>query len=142
MEQAESFSEGLAAAKSNGKWGFIDKSGEWMVRPAFEFAGTFSEGLARVMSAENLTGYINRTGEIVIRPQFREGWDFSEGLAPVWKDDDLCEYIDKTGKVVLKLKDARWGFSDGLTVVGEYPNRVYLDKKGRVVAPYEVGSQF
>ena len=35
-----------------------------------------------------------------------------------------------------------WGFSDGLTVVGEYPERVYVDKKGKVVARYEVGSEF
>jgi len=40
------------------------------------------------------------------------------------------------------LCKADWGFSDGLTVVGEYPERVYVEKKGRVVARYEVGSEF
>ena len=78
---------------------------------------------------------------MVIVPQYSEGYDFSEGLAPVYENDGWS-YIDQAGKMVLRLGRARWGFSDGLTIVGEYPNRVYMDKQGNVIAPYEVGSQF
>ena len=31
----------------------------------------------------------------------------------------------------------QWPFSDGLTVAGEYGKRVYVNKKGKVVAPFE-----
>ena len=48
----------------------------------------------------------------------------------------------RVSDVRLRLAEARWGFSDGLTVVGEYPTRVYVDKQGKVIAAYEVGSEF
>ena len=101
---------------------------------------SFTEGLARVI-VDDKSGYIDKNGQMVITPQFRSGGDFSEGLAPVLMDDKWG-YIDQTGQKVLQLGRARWGFSDGLTIVGDYPNRVYMDKQGRVIAPYEVGSEF
>ena len=144
FESAENFSQGLAQAELNGKWGYIDKSGNWVIEPRFEYGGRFSEGLARVIypTPEGRMGYIDMSGQMIIRPLFQEAWDFSEGLAPVWQNDQGWSHIDKSGTAVLKLKRARWGFSDGLTVVGDYPNRVYVDKTGQVVAPYEVGWQF
>ena len=78
---------------------------------------------------------------MVIQLQYEEAWDFREGLAPVWKNQQWS-YIDRSGVAILSMNNVGWGFSDGLTIVGEYPNRVYVDKRGQVVAPYEVGSQF
>lgn len=45
---AENFSEGLAAVKINGKWGFIDKTGKMVIPATFSGAKDFSEGLAAV----------------------------------------------------------------------------------------------
>jgi hypothetical protein len=82
-------------------------------------------------------GFIDRTGRFVIAPIYSEAWDFSEGLAPVWLDSDGgFLYIDRTGKEVLKPKGGRWAFSDGLTVAGESGKRVYVDKTGKIIAPY------
>ena len=144
FESAEKFSDGLAAVRLNGKEGYIDKSGQWIVEPKFDFAGQFSEGLARVrVSVSTKAGYRDKTGKLVIELQNEHGWVFSEGLAPIDNNNDRGHrYIDRTGKTVLRLPEARWGFSDGLTVIGEYPTRVYVDKQGKVIAPYEVGSEF
>ncbi|WP_326833085.1 WG repeat-containing protein [Campylobacter portucalensis] len=38
-----SFSEGLAESKINGKWGFIDKSGKFIIEPRFGDVGSFSK---------------------------------------------------------------------------------------------------
>jgi hypothetical protein len=145
FESAANFSDGLAAVRLDGKEGYIDKTGQWVIEPKFDFAGQFSEGLARVLvSIGTKAGYIDKTGKLVIELQNEYGWDFSEGLAPIYNDNDDNghRYIDRTGKTVLRLAKARWGFSDGLTVVGEYPTQVYVDKHGKVIAPYEVGSEF
>jgi hypothetical protein len=148
FDQAFSFSEGLAAVETGfraeggkqvaGKYGFIDKSGEFVIAPQFEFAFNFSEGLARVNDESQAMGYIDRTGRFVIAPKYNEAWDFSEGLAAVSSDDDWFAHIDKTGKKRLGLFGGSWSFSDGLTIVGQDGKRVYVDKTGKVIAPYEV----
>ena len=54
-EEAKAFSQGLAPIKQNGKWGFIDISGNQIVEPSFSFIGTVSEeGTAFV---QNEAGY-------------------------------------------------------------------------------------
>jgi hypothetical protein len=71
----------------NKKWGFIDKTGILIIKPQFDEASSFSEGLARVLIGRN-HGFIDKSGKMVIKPQF----DlillsrFSEGLAPVMID--------------------------------------------------------
>lgn len=42
-DEAKSFSMGLAPIKAEGKWGFIDESGEEIVSPMFKFATTLSK---------------------------------------------------------------------------------------------------
>ena len=48
FEYADSFSEGLAVAKVEDKYGFIDKPGEFVIQPIYENALSFSEGFAPV----------------------------------------------------------------------------------------------
>ena len=81
------FSEGLAAAmpEKPKRWGYIDRSGEFIISPRFDtypkgYVSSFSEGLAMVEVAGKY-GYINRTGEFAIQPRFLLGTDFHEGLA-------------------------------------------------------------
>ena len=66
------FSEGLAAVKINGKWGFIDKSGQMVIQPQFATnyfskPSYFSGGLALVWAGEKW-GYIDMTGKYVWGP--------------------------------------------------------------------------
>jgi len=145
FHQAGPFSEGLAAVETNARivgnqvvdvaWGFIDKTGVLKIPDTYRFAGNFSEGLARV--AINLgMGYIDRDGKMVIPAEFTQVSDFSDGLAVACFDE--CVYIDRSGATVLKGSRAYWPFSDGLAVVGFYgDSQFYIDKKGRVIAPYE-----
>lgn len=47
---AGDFSEGLAAVKKDGLWGYIDTDGNYAVEPKFYSAWAFSEGLAAVQT--------------------------------------------------------------------------------------------
>lgn len=84
FDLAVDFSEGLAAVCfkekkkngekikwSRGRWGYIDKTGELVIKPQFISAHDFSEGLARVhvegYEGDRL-GYINKKGEWVWEP--------------------------------------------------------------------------
>lgn len=53
-EDAKSFSNGYAAVKKNGKWGYIDETGKVIVDFQYDWAGPFSEGVAIVMTLEDL----------------------------------------------------------------------------------------
>ena len=94
-------------AKKYGKWGFINKNGEWIISSKFEEAFYFSEGLAAVEYFGNW-GYIDRTGEWVIQPAYRDAKPFTEGLACVMKNNKLTydnnsPLLKETRKPPLKL---------------------------------------
>jgi hypothetical protein len=134
LDAAEDFSHGLAAAKVNGKWGFIDPSGNWTIKPTFENAGKFSrQGLANV-EADGKWGYIDKSGNWVIKPQFKRAYPFSEGLAVVevggWFSGKYG-YVDRTGKLVVPARYEEAGdFSDGLARVKADGKWGYIDKTG------------
>lgn len=156
-QSARSFAEGLAAVSVDGKWGYIDTAGVFVIPPRFGWAEEFSEGLALVTSSpaeqywksDTLFGFINKTGEYAIAPRFHWAKSFSEGLAPVCtglcRGNDLAQarigYIDRTGKYVLPAKYRRGGrFSEGLAsasaTAGIFAPMGFIDKLGRfVIAP-------
>lgn len=78
FEQAHSFSEGLAAVRIKGRFGYIDSSGTIVIEPQFDLAGDFYQGLAEVRVGEK-AGVINRHGEFVLKPEFARA-------APLTKD--------------------------------------------------------
>lgn len=101
-ESAGSFSEGLAAVKQGGRWGYIDAAGKEAAAARYQSAGSFSEGLAAVRSGGKY-GYIDAAGKEVAAPAYDHGMDYSQGLAAVEKDGKWG-YIDKSGRVVVPLE--------------------------------------
>ncbi len=65
-----------------GKYGYIDRSGDWKIPPRFDRALPFSEGLAAVANC-GVWGFIDSKGEFQIPPQFSFAYSFSDGLARV-----------------------------------------------------------
>lgn len=57
FDYLESFSQGLAVARADGLYGYVDIDGQWVIAPRFESAQPFSEGLAAVCQ-DGLWGYI------------------------------------------------------------------------------------
>lgn len=70
-------SDGLAAIKENGKWGYIDKDGKIVIEPQFEEAHSFLNGYAAVKT-HGKWGYINEKGKLVIEEKFIDARDFNE----------------------------------------------------------------
>src|ERR1019366_4546165 len=138
------FSEGLAAVSmraeyadgsiGSGVWGFLNHSGEWSIKPSYEAAGSFHEGLAAVKK-DGLWGYIDKTNKFVITPRFESAEEFSEGLAAV-KIAGRVGYIDKTETVVItpKYENASL-FRGGMAAFQSNRKLGYIDKKGEVIVP-------
>jgi hypothetical protein len=66
--QAKEESSGLFLIVQSGKYGYIDRSGKYLINPQFDIAEDFHEGLAQVESG-NKRGYIDKTGKYVWNPQ-------------------------------------------------------------------------
>ena len=139
--EIKSFSEGLAAVKKYGLWGYIDKTGREVIPCQYQSVRSFSEGFAAV-SKDNFWGYIDKSGKEVIPCWYDEASSFSEGLAAVSKDN-FCGYIDKTSKKVITSQYTHQylyiyidnSFSEGLALVRRNGLYGYIDKTGKEVIP-------
>jgi hypothetical protein len=116
------FYEGLAAAKMepNGKWGFVDTTGTFVIAPQFDgypagSVDSFSNGFAKITKGER-DGYIDRTGAFAIPPQFLQGARFHDDRAWVVVDGP-CMYFTPGavcpdyGKLPRSASDAQVGQS-------------------------------
>lgn len=68
-EKYWSFKEGLAKARKNDNFGFIDPSGAWAIEAKFDGARDFKNGFAAVKMGV-LWGIINTSGDWIIEPSF------------------------------------------------------------------------
>lgn len=80
----------------NGKTGYINASGETVIKAIFLNGGEFSEGLAPVR-IKGTYGYIGPDGNFVIEPLYDHAEAFHEGFAVVYQDGKPF-YINKKGE--------------------------------------------
>lgn len=130
------FSEKLAAVKiKNSKWGYVNTSGELVVKPKYLEAGSFKEGLSKVRidSSELLYAFINKKGKIIIQPKYSEVGDFNNGLAK-FKLNKLWGYIDKSGEVVINPQfDSCENFNGDTAPVKLGEKWGFIDEKGKYI---------
>ena len=86
----------LFPIEQNGRWGYINRTGQVVILPQFEEAAAFSEGLAAV-EANGKWGFVDENGKLVIEPQFSGAYEFSEGLARVQVGGDKYGLYGKWG---------------------------------------------
>jgi hypothetical protein len=82
FENAGPFSEGLAAVRVDGRYGYVDGRGEIVIEPKFDFAGAFYQGLAEVVVGRG-AGVIDRTGTIVVPPRFQRAVPWTKDVIVV-----------------------------------------------------------
>jgi len=144
----------LFPAVKDGKYGFINIKGAFVIPPIFTSVQYFSEGLAavnvggrsyidsspqagqRISSEHGKWGYIDRTGEMKIPPQFSEARDFHEGLALVAVGDErpsLEEFLEKAAP--LNPDYSEWELTKAWRK--EYPGMKfgYIDTQGLFKIP-------
>ena len=101
--------EGLAAVQVADLWGFIDRSGSWVVPPRYLEVGHFSEGRAAVLTAEGCV-YIDRSGRPAFHGKFHAAAPFRNGRARIVPlRGAVWGMIDSLGNPVLEARFADLG---------------------------------
>lgn len=156
------FSDGLIHAydRKEARWGYMDRTGNFVIQPIYTNAAPFSEGLARVeviKDGEEKIGFIDRSGRFAISPIFNSDGDFhrnstdfsdglaslTEGLAPTVTDEAKFVYIDKSGAIVHSTGFFNASsFRNGMAAVydEEMDKWGYINKSGKIVIPLQYAS--
>ena len=129
---------GLARAQDSQTelFGFVDRSGSWVIPPRYPNAGDFSEGFASVyIRNENRYGYIDARGKLRLQGRYLAAGEFHDGLAWV-RTEKGFRYIDQDGKWLSPLIFTyAHSFYEGLAAAFQGDNQLYIDTEGRVAWP-------
>ena len=125
-----------------GKFGYIDHTGSFVIRPIYDYAYDFSEGYA-VVGIGSRYEFINKHGAALRALSYGFARAFSDGLAAV-APNDKWGFIDKSGALAIPPIMRKWAtFRRGLR--GFDKREVRLHKHARrsgVPAKYYGASDF
>ena len=133
----------LEIQKEGDKVGFVDEHGQFKIKPAFDDALPFSEGLAAVKIGEKW-GFVDTEGNLVIDAKFENAYYFTQGVAIAELQTIGNVLIDESGKVLASDIESTQPISEGRVPVERNDKHGYLDLQGRVIIPivYDGGLGF
>ncbi len=128
----------LKPKEKDGKWGYIDTQGRWIVPAIYDHAAEFDEDVAAVREGwapKALYGLINNKGKVIFKPQFEELGVLSHGLMAAAKGGKFG-FIDTKGNWKIKpTYDSALEFSEGFAAVCVKKRWGFINEKGIVVVP-------
>jgi hypothetical protein len=139
------YPDGLYPVKhTNGKFGFQDNSGKWVIQPIYVSAPYQHEsGLAPVQNEAGF-GFIDRSGKSVTAFKYAGAYPFFEGKSIVKTKEGVYGYVDTTGTEHLAPAGVELYpfFSGGLIGAKQGPTWGFMDADFKMVIPptyYELG---
>jgi hypothetical protein len=143
----------LLPIQQDSKWGYINEQGEIVIKPQFDEAREFSDGLAFVRYPNRAKplkpgqttpeliigqGFIDETGKVVLElehPAYLAGDNFYDGLTKFWTGESgrtLYGFIDTSGRVRIKPQFTHaYEFIEGLCAVCISDEKCgFIDKDG------------
>jgi hypothetical protein len=129
--------QALHVADLDGRCGYVDEGGNWVIQPQFFDCDGFVDGAARVGLDEGRYAFLNPQGQYLMKPRhFSRLGQLSEGLASFELDDTRPSdvgFIDAHGRVVIPNKfTMAYDFSEGLSAAAvELFKCGYIDKSGK-----------
>lgn len=130
------------AYDKEGRGGYINKEGEWVIEAQYLAVKPFKEGYAAVQDADTeLWGYIDVHGKTVIKPQFMEAGSFINGSTAVKEPEGGFGIIDRRGKFIVEpIYRAISYFKEGFARAEDMETGEYwlLNEEGeKVFGPYK-----
>jgi len=130
------FPGALYPVRVKNKWGYMNRNGDIVIKPIFETAEDFFDGLSIVSSSQdNQThyGFIDTKGNWAIDAAYDDAKSFSENKAAV-KKGELYGYIDNYGKEIITCQFEQAGsFTEGRAAVQKNGWVGFIDTSGTMV---------
>ena len=93
----------MAAVKFNGKYGYIDQTGKFVIEPQYDDADTFCEDELARIQLDGKYGCIDKSGKIIIKPQYE--WLTIDNKNVIFiKQGEKWGMVDRNGDYVVKPK--------------------------------------
>jgi len=124
------YSEGLAAVKIQGKWGFMDENFKIVITPKYteKLIYAFHNGYAR-FKQNGKVGLIDKTGNVILNAQYAELYEYSDGLLAFF-EGGKWGYINLNGEVVIPAQYfSAENFTNGMAKVKTGPSECNLIDK-------------
>ena len=143
FDYADQFSDGLAAAGKDGKYGYIDTNGNVVIEFKFDYTRSFNGSSIAPARIGKQFGYIDKSGTFVIKPQFDTAYPVVNGIAraadAMMTKSGRYEYTryivnEKTREVIEVDYDIVDDFGEnGLAPVCKFSKWGYINTKGEEV---------
>ena len=134
------FVNGLCCVKIKGKWGYINTSGDMIIKPQYDYARVFTEnGVARVKKGKEYF-FIDKAGNQILKyDNIFTG--FSKNRAAVLIDGEKL-LINRQGEVICKINaDKIYSFrDDNYAVIVKNDKASLIDTLGNIVIATEYQS--
>jgi len=141
VEYLGAISNDLAVAKSDSLYGYMKPNGTWAIKPKYDYARDFSDGLAWV-GRDNKHFIINTYGEEIYEENnvnHHYHSEFHNGFSRIYNKEE-CIIIDKTGKECFKTEsNTIHDFSNGLALCKTPEGYGYLDTHFKWIIPSNKG---
>ena len=132
-EEVRPYSDGLSAFRIEGKWGYMDASGQVAITPEYDECYDFIDGRAIVRKGARW-GIIDKTGKSSTGFVYSKMHNFSNGLAYA-EENTLRFYVYPDGKRQKLSEKFEYGdYNEGYAPVMKKKNKKwgYINKKGIV----------
>ncbi len=132
---ASHFSGNWAAVQleKDGKYGFIDKKGEWLLKPQFDMANVLDDNTGFVVK-EGKYGIIDKNGKWIFESDTEFFSNFSENMLPITNTDDKYGYVNQANEMVIPFEfDYAYSFSEGLALASKEGKYGFINNKGKWV---------
>lgn len=140
---------------SGEKWGYIDESGSFVIKPVYDFVKDFNDkGIAIAANGKSeydtcTVYFIDRSGKVISGP-FSAGMpEFVNDMAVINEQGKDSKVIDDTGEIILEAKYQLVSYSEGLIkyASGTSDDKKlygYMDLNGTIVIPaaYQYAQDF
>lgn len=129
-------SQQLAIIKLNDKFGCIDRQGNIVIQPTWDYILQGDKNKQLLVEKDSLYGFIDSKGQTIIKPQYQDAELFSDGLAAV-SNGKKYGFINLKGDTVIPFlyDETFMGFNNGLSNVTLNDSCGYIDKQGKIVVP-------
>ncbi|RKJ34996.1 hypothetical protein D7X25_33215, partial [bacterium 1XD42-8] len=128
------FSNGLAAVKRNGKWGFINTSGEVVIEYVWDDVYSFNEETAVVKKRKldkNQYGLIDKKGNLIMEVKYDEIWSCYEGMCKFLLNGEYGFYdVENKKELTSRWFEAKFYSNEYAPVKNADKEWLFIDKEG------------